>query len=318
MVLRIDYKHLAALDAVVREQSFDKAAQRLCISQSAVSQRIAQLEQQLGQRVLTRALPMTTTDAGTHLLRHARQVALLESELERKLGGDGEGFLTLSVAVSNDTLAWFLRTCIAWLPSEPRVLLHIYMDDESRTESMMRNSSVMGCISQQSGALPGSEVHALGSMRFYCVATREFAARHFAHGLSPTALLTAPAVMVSHDDPLHFQFIQQLHPGFDTAFPFHLIPSIGELLEVVESGVGFGLVSGLMIGERLASGALVDLTPEVDFRLPLYWHRWALEIPLISSLTNALIEQAQRLLEGSNASPISSRQTLQTLQITGH
>jgi LysR family transcriptional regulator (chromosome initiation inhibitor) len=35
-----DYKLLKALDAVLRDQSFDKAAKRLHITQSAISQRI--------------------------------------------------------------------------------------------------------------------------------------------------------------------------------------------------------------------------------------------------------------------------------------
>jgi LysR family transcriptional regulator (chromosome initiation inhibitor) len=188
---------------------------------------------------------------------------------------------------------------MSWLPEEPRTLLHVYMDDETRTQAMMRSGSVMGCISQHAVALPGGDVTALGDMRFYCVATPEFAARHLPHGLTDDALETAPAVMISHDDPLHFQFLQQSNPGFAAPFPFHLIPSLPELVDVIASGAGFGLVSGLMIGDRLKTGELVDLTPHLDFRLPLYWHRWSMESPLISRLTSALLQQATRLLHAN-------------------
>ena len=41
---RPDYRTLQALDAVIRERGFERAAQKLCITQSAVSQRIKQLE----------------------------------------------------------------------------------------------------------------------------------------------------------------------------------------------------------------------------------------------------------------------------------
>ena len=37
---RPDYRTLQALDAVIRERGFERAAQKLCITQSAVSQRI--------------------------------------------------------------------------------------------------------------------------------------------------------------------------------------------------------------------------------------------------------------------------------------
>lgn len=46
---RPDYRTLQALDAVIRERGFERAAQKLCITQSAVSQRIKQLENLFGQ-----------------------------------------------------------------------------------------------------------------------------------------------------------------------------------------------------------------------------------------------------------------------------
>lgn len=46
---RPDYRTLQALDAVIRERGFERAAQKLCITQSAVSQRIKQLENMFGQ-----------------------------------------------------------------------------------------------------------------------------------------------------------------------------------------------------------------------------------------------------------------------------
>jgi len=297
VALRIDYKHLAALDAVIREQSFDKAAKRLHITQSAVSQRLSQLEQSVGQRLLTRSLPMAPTAQGEHLLRHARQVALLEHELAQKMKADADSYQVVAVAVSNDTLAWFVRTCMQWIPHSPRSLLQVYVDDESRTQQMMRNGTVLGCISQHAAALPGGEVTELGAMRFYCVATPDFAARHFPDGLTDEALACAPAVLVSHDDPLHFDFLAQQHPRFTGAFPFHLIPSINEFVDVIAAGAGFGLVSNLLIGERLKRGLLVDLSPARPFHLPLYWHRWAMESALISRLTESLTAAAAGLLD---------------------
>ncbi|HAW24801.1 MAG TPA: ArgP/LysG family DNA-binding transcriptional regulator, partial [Pseudomonas sp.] len=44
-----DYKLLVALAAVVEQAGFDRAAQSLGLSQSAVSQRIKLLEARLGQ-----------------------------------------------------------------------------------------------------------------------------------------------------------------------------------------------------------------------------------------------------------------------------
>ena len=60
----LDAKPLDALEAIVRAGSFELAAQWLCITPSAVSQRIRQLEEQLGQTVLVRSQPVRPTPAG--------------------------------------------------------------------------------------------------------------------------------------------------------------------------------------------------------------------------------------------------------------
>ena len=50
----LDYKLLEALARVVREGGFDKAARVMNITQSAVSQRVRQLEELTGMVLLTR------------------------------------------------------------------------------------------------------------------------------------------------------------------------------------------------------------------------------------------------------------------------
>jgi len=61
---------LAAFAAVARERSFTKAAAKLGVSQSALSQTIRQLEARLGVRLLTRTTrSVSPTEAGERLVR---------------------------------------------------------------------------------------------------------------------------------------------------------------------------------------------------------------------------------------------------------
>jgi DNA-binding transcriptional LysR family regulator len=61
---------LAAFAAVGRERSFTKAAAKVGVSQSALSQTIRQLEARLGVRLLTRTTrSVAPTEAGERLLR---------------------------------------------------------------------------------------------------------------------------------------------------------------------------------------------------------------------------------------------------------
>lgn len=106
---RPDYRTLQALDAVIRERGFERAAQQLCITQSAVSQRIKQLENLFGQPLLVWTVPPRPTEQEQKLLVLLHQVELLEAEwLGNNTGSDNP--LLLSLAVNADSLAtWLLR-----------------------------------------------------------------------------------------------------------------------------------------------------------------------------------------------------------------
>src|SRR5205809_289204 len=71
--LGIELRHLAALEAVAEEASFNRGASRLGYTQSAISQQIAALERAVGQRLIERPggpSRVALTPAGHLLLRH--------------------------------------------------------------------------------------------------------------------------------------------------------------------------------------------------------------------------------------------------------
>jgi molybdate transport repressor ModE-like protein len=75
--LGVEPRHLTALVAVDRTGSFRAAAMELGVVQSAVSQRIAQLERLIGLRLVERSRGQTTvclTDAGAALTEHADDI----------------------------------------------------------------------------------------------------------------------------------------------------------------------------------------------------------------------------------------------------
>lgn len=75
--LGVEPRHLTALVAVERAGSFRAAAMELGVVQSAVSQRIAQLERLIGLRLVRRSRGQTSvsmTDAGRALTEHAADI----------------------------------------------------------------------------------------------------------------------------------------------------------------------------------------------------------------------------------------------------
>ena len=107
----LDYALLSALAAVVRTGSFERAADQLNVTPSAVSQRIKLLEERTGAVLVVRGQPCLATEAGQRLCQHVEQVALLESALRQNLPGlqPERRPVTLRIAVNADSLAtWFV------------------------------------------------------------------------------------------------------------------------------------------------------------------------------------------------------------------
>ena len=75
----IDHR-LLAFEAVLQEGSFERAARRLALTQSAVSQRVKLLEAELGQVLLVRSKPVRPTPAGRRLLPYLAQLRLMEAK----------------------------------------------------------------------------------------------------------------------------------------------------------------------------------------------------------------------------------------------
>ena len=70
-----DPDSLECLAAIVEEGGFERAAVRLSITQSAVSQRLRSLEAQAGTVLIVRSRPLKPTAAGRLLLARVRLAA---------------------------------------------------------------------------------------------------------------------------------------------------------------------------------------------------------------------------------------------------
>jgi LysR family transcriptional regulator (chromosome initiation inhibitor) len=149
----IDGLQLAAFAAVVELGSFEAAAGRLHITQSAVSQRIKSLEQRVGQVLVLRGKPCTATTAGKPLLRLAAQTAILESEALAEMSGAGAGTGTrIAVAVNADSMAtWFTGV----FDELDDVLFDIRIEDQDHSARLLREGVVMGAVTTERRPVPG-------------------------------------------------------------------------------------------------------------------------------------------------------------------
>jgi LysR family transcriptional regulator, hydrogen peroxide-inducible genes activator len=99
--MQIERHELRCFHAVIEAGGFSRAAERLDLSQSAVSQTIANLEHRLGASLLRRGSPPKPTEAGIRLLRFAQTMLNEERETLADIVQIKSGALsTLSLALS--------------------------------------------------------------------------------------------------------------------------------------------------------------------------------------------------------------------------
>jgi DNA-binding transcriptional LysR family regulator len=100
----MDTRQLAAFCAVVERRSFSQAAERLSVTQPAVSLQVRALEKRLGVQLLDRSgRRVEPTDAGWHLYRGAQRMLALEDQIVAGVVASSEGELAGDLVLGAST-----------------------------------------------------------------------------------------------------------------------------------------------------------------------------------------------------------------------
>ncbi len=298
---RLDYKLLEALHAVIKAQSFDRAASELCLTQSAISQRIKQLEQRFSQPVLIRSQPIEATALGKALLQHYSQVVQLEADLlPRLLPDEPETPLTLHIATNADSLATWLIPAITPVINAHLLEVNMLVVDEQRTVEKLKDGEAFGAISVQSKTIKGCQLTRLGELDYILVASPDFIERYFPKGINKQSLRTAPGVAFDHKDNMHIRFIQEHFGLVEGDYPLHTVRSSEAFVALAKNGAAFCLIPKLQIESELALGELIHIFPEQKIRETLYWHHWVLLKGIYKQVSDAIVEYGQQVLGGNS------------------
>ncbi len=129
---RENFNDLAAFATVAKERSFTRAAAKLGVSQSALSQTIRGLEERLGLRLLTRTTrSVSSTEAGTRLLQTiAPRFEEIEQELTQlsELRERPAGTVRIS-AGEHPALSVLQPALKRFLPDYPDINVEIIVDN---------------------------------------------------------------------------------------------------------------------------------------------------------------------------------------------
>lgn len=294
----LPHKSCEAFLAIAEYGSFESAAIKLCITASAVTLRVQSLEKQLGHILILRERPCRVTKAGQALLEYLQHQRLMEDNLLQQLQGQNldNKFYKLSIATNADSLATWLIPAIQKTLMNENITINLIVDDQSQTHQLLEKGVVNACISAEKTSIKGCISHHLGSMTYKMVCTPQFKEKWFAQGLHREAIRHTPAVIFNTKDQLHEDIILSLFGLNMQSYPYHFIPSSTAFLEAIELALGFGMVPEMQIKHQLKTGKLIELIPEAQTEIHLYWHHWKQQSVSLQILSDIMIAQTKKIM----------------------
>lgn len=290
------HPQLAAFAAVLEEGSFELAAQRLSVTPSAVSQRIKALEDRLGQVLVVRQTPCRPTPAGERLLRRVRPMQALEAEaLADFLPAGSTTTRPIAIAVNEDSLQTWFVSALSRLHRQYGYLFDIRVDDQDHTLEMLRDGSVLGAVTGEAKPLQGCNVHPLGAMRYYAIASPEFAAQHFGAEIDAAALASAPLIVFNRKDDLQWRFIRRITRA-RLSPPVHYLPTSTGFIEAAALGLGWCVAPEFLVAQALESQKIVIVDPARWLDVPLYWQHAAMRSDTVEKIGLVLRDAAAEAL----------------------
>jgi DNA-binding transcriptional LysR family regulator len=220
-------------------KSVTRAAEKLFITQSALSSRLAALETELGALLLDRRdkQQFRLTAAGTRFQRHAERLLNLQRDIKAEFGSGAQGAVSLRIGVIESVLhSWLIDWVQALRREHPALELELTVETTTVLMDHMRRGAADLVIAALPASGDGVRTRALSPMPMVFVGQ---AARH-GRKRWPLAGLCAT------DELLTFQRGSQPHValldlcrrhGVDSP-RVHTISSISAMVQLVESGFG--------------------------------------------------------------------------------
>jgi LysR family transcriptional regulator, chromosome initiation inhibitor len=293
----LDYDALRCFHEVLRYGGFEKGAQALSLTQSAVSQKIKRLEQSVGGPVLVRTKPLRPTPLGNELLAHIQKVSVLEEALNIQSGLTASA-APLSVAVNNDVLATWFSQVLAMFSDTRANPVHIVNADQTQTRDILQQGRVMASISQTGTPVTGGQSLRLGTMKYQLYASPRFIERYLSKGIDAEAVMQTPGLLYDEYDVTLLTDYQReclnMAPSFTTC---HWYPSSHGFVKMALDGVVWALLPTLQVTQEVNEGSLVSLFPDKELGVPLFWHWITLDSAALGDLTKAVKHVAKQQLK---------------------
>jgi DNA-binding transcriptional LysR family regulator len=258
-------KHLEALYWVWRLGSFTAAAERLHSTQSAISMRIRDLEEALGQELFDRtARAARLTTKGQELVGYAERVMELMAEIKARIGDPTIVSGIVRIGVTEYVALTWLPDLVRELNARfPRVTLEMNVDLTLSLLDKLRGGEIDLAMLPGPIVQPGLRNISLGFVEFAWMASP--ALKIPDRRLTPRDLDNWPILTLSKTSNLYAQLERWFEESGAVGRRTDTCNSLSVLASWTISGLGIGYLPVEHFGRDIRAGRLrmVDVTPKL-------------------------------------------------------
>ncbi|MFT3963516.1 LysR family transcriptional regulator [Propionivibrio sp.] len=296
----MNLKFVEAFIWVVRLKSVTRAAEKLCLTQSAVSNRIAALESELGVELINRRNPhFRLSDAGERFMDYAERFLTIQREMRNELGTPDQQPFSLRVGAIESVLhTWLIPMVDALKRSFPPINFELTVETSPNLVEQVRRGSLDLVFS----ALPAQEEGLINETLepFEMV----FVGAETLAGPAPLeldALLRQEIMTFQRGSHPHLSLINALHAAGVYDKHVHAVSSISALALLAGSGFGVATLPR-SVAERLEPINRIRVLATTLTLAPLPLHASYWNYPANPVLKQA-IQEAVAYARGYGAEP---------------
>ncbi len=273
--MKFSLRQIEIFSAIAREQNVSRAAERLCMSQSAASNALVELERQFDCPLFDRVGKSLHLNAsGRALLPMAEQLLDQAREIESCLGGGVLAPLTVGATL---TIGNYLGTLVIaeYMQQHPEAQVSLQVaNTQSIVERLLRFDCDIGLIEGEVSH-PDLLVEPWldDELVVFCGPAHPLAVA----GTADTATLAGQAwILREQGSGTRRQFEQGVAPLLGRYNLRLELEHTEAIKRAVESNLGIGCLSRLALREAFRRGSLVEIaTPQLDLRRHFYRVRHA-------------------------------------------
>ena len=259
----MNLQQLITFSTVVAEGSMTAAAEKLYLTQPAVSQQIRNLEEELGVNLLVRGVRHARPSVqGQLLFDYAKKIIALTQAAQVAVQTLGEGLTgSLRVGALNSLGLYMLSPLVGtFLKHNPKVKVRLLYDDGPELLRQLQageiDAAILPCVRQEYGRVPtGVDERPLMKDEMWLVASGR--ALNPPGSILPGEITQRPLAQLRGEYPAFDRKLTEalekvgvkIEPVIDSN-------NVGTLKKVIESGLGWGFLPAHSVRKQVRAGRL--------------------------------------------------------------